>query len=43
MNQVASVIEPGEPAVRAFYERKHAVFLRMHNDQLAYRTLMARA
>jgi ribulose kinase len=43
MNQVSEVIAPGDPAVRAFHERKHAVYLRMHNDQLAYRTLMMRA
>jgi FGGY-family pentulose kinase len=43
MNAVERVVEPGSPAVRAFHERKHAVFQRMHNDQLAYRALMARA
>jgi FGGY-family pentulose kinase len=43
MSQAASVITPGDHGVRAFHERKHAVFLRMHNDQLAYRSLMTRA
>ncbi len=40
MNQVDSVVSPGGPEVRAFHERKHRVFLRMHADQLAYRELM---
>jgi ribulose kinase len=42
MNQVERVIEPGPPALRAYHDRKHLVFQRMHNDQLAYRALMAR-
>ncbi|HEX6239860.1 MAG TPA: FGGY-family carbohydrate kinase [Polyangiales bacterium] len=40
MNRVARVVEPGAPEVRGFHQRKHAVFQRMHADQLAYRALM---
>jgi FGGY-family pentulose kinase len=40
MNRVERVVLPGSPEVRAFHDRKHAVFLRMHEDQLAYRGLM---
>ena len=40
MSAVSSVIEPN-PAARAFHEKKQRVFLRMHDDQLAYRREMA--
>jgi hypothetical protein len=36
------VIEPGSAQVRAFHDKKHLVYQRMYNDQLAYRALMAR-
>jgi ribulose kinase len=39
MSKVASVLEPSSGS-RAFHEAKHRVFLRMHDDQLAYRSLM---
>ncbi|HEX3776054.1 MAG TPA: FGGY-family carbohydrate kinase [Polyangiaceae bacterium] len=39
MGQIAHVIEPN-PSARAFHEAKHRVFLRMHEDQLAYRREM---
>ena len=42
MNQIDRVVEPGRAEVRAFHDRKQLVFQRMHNDQLAYRALMAR-
>ena len=41
MSGVASVIEPN-PAARAFHDAKQRVFLRMHDDQLAYRSEMNR-
>jgi FGGY-family pentulose kinase len=40
MNQVERVVEPGGADVQAFHRQKHAVFQRMHDDQLAYRALM---
>jgi FGGY-family pentulose kinase len=42
MSSIAHVIEPSV-AARAFHEAKHRVFLRMHDDQLAYRSEMAQA
>ena len=39
MSAIASVIEPN-PSARAFHDKKQRVFLRMHDDQLAYRRLM---
>ncbi len=39
MTRAGRIIEP-DPASRAFHDRKHAVFLRMTGDQLAYRGLM---
>ena len=39
MTRAGRVIEPN-PAARAFHDRKYAVFLRMTEDQLAYRALM---
>jgi hypothetical protein len=35
------VIEPATGDTARFHEAKHRVFLRMHEDQLAYRELMA--
>jgi len=40
MSAVSGVIEPN-PAARAFHDKKQRVFLRMHDDQLAYRREMA--
>jgi len=40
MSAVSTVIEPN-PAARAFHDKKQRVFLRMHDDQLAYRREMA--
>lgn len=42
MSEVARAVEPN-PAARAFHDAKHRVFLRMHEDQLAYRSEMAKA
>ncbi len=39
MTRAGRVIEP-DPEARAFHDRKYAVFLRMTEDQLAYRSLM---
>jgi FGGY-family pentulose kinase len=36
MSAISSVIEPN-PSARAFHDKKQRVFLRMHDDQLAYR------
>ncbi len=40
MTRAGRIIEP-DPASRAFHDRKYQVFLRMTEDQLAYRGLMA--
>ncbi len=39
MTRAGRVIEP-DPVSRAFHDRKYATFLRMSEDQLAYRALM---
>src|SRR5690606_12921124 len=39
MNQPGEIIEPNR-RVRAFHDAKDKVFLRMHDDQLAYRAMM---
>ena len=39
MSAVSRVIEPN-PEARAFHDKKQRVFLRMHDDQLAYRRAM---
>jgi len=39
MNAPETVVEPAGGEVRAYHERKHRIFHRMHADQLAYRTL----
>ncbi|HQY59885.1 MAG: FGGY-family carbohydrate kinase [Myxococcales bacterium] len=41
MSSAARVIEPARGPVAAFHDAKHRVFLRMHDDQVAYRALMA--
>jgi FGGY-family pentulose kinase len=40
MTRAGRVIEPAGGEVARFHEAKHRVFLRMHDDQLAYRELM---
>jgi D-ribulokinase len=41
MSRAGKVVEPQGGAVRAYHDAKHAVFQRMHGDQMAYRALMA--
>jgi FGGY-family pentulose kinase len=41
MSSAEGTIDPAGGEVRAYHERKHRVFHRMHQDQLAYRALMA--
>jgi ribulose kinase len=40
MSGVSTIVEPSTGEVAAFHERKHRVFLRMYDDQMAYRALM---
>jgi FGGY-family pentulose kinase len=40
MTRAGRVIEPAGGEVARFHDAKHSVFLRMHDDQLAYRELM---
>ena len=41
MSRAGAVVEPGAAAVRAYHDAKYAVFQRMYEDQMAYRTLMS--
>jgi FGGY-family pentulose kinase len=41
MNRAGRVIEPTGGAVKRFFDAKYRVYHRMHDDQLAYRGLMA--
>jgi FGGY-family pentulose kinase len=41
MSRAARTIEPADGEVRAFHDKKHRVFLRMYDDQMAYRQLMS--
>jgi FGGY-family pentulose kinase len=41
MSRAASVVLPAGGPARTYHERKHEVFLRMHEDQLAYRAIMS--
>ncbi|MCI0756952.1 FGGY-family carbohydrate kinase [Teichococcus vastitatis] len=41
MSRAGAVIEAGGGPVRRFHDAKYAVFRRMHDDQMAYRALMA--
>jgi FGGY-family pentulose kinase len=43
MSRAGSVVEPTKGAVAAYHDAKHAVFQRMHADQVAYRGLMGLA
>jgi hypothetical protein len=40
MNEASEVIAPTGGAVARFHDAKHRVFQRMHEDQVAYRSLM---
>jgi ribulose kinase len=40
MSEAGKVVEPAGGAVKDFHDKKHAVFLRMHEDQMAYRRVM---
>jgi ribulose kinase len=40
MSRTSRVLAPN-PTVRDFHDKKHQVFLRMYEDQMAYRSLMA--
>ncbi|MGZ3416905.1 MAG: FGGY-family carbohydrate kinase [Polyangiales bacterium] len=40
MSRASRILAPN-PTVRAFHDKKHQVFLRMYDDQMAYRSLMA--
>lgn len=40
MSAAGRTIAPASPEVRAFHDKKYAVFLRMHADYLAYRDIM---
>ncbi len=42
MSHAGEAIEPSVGAVAEYHARKHEVFLRMHDDQVAYREMMAR-
>ncbi len=42
MNDVDRVVSPGGGDVRDYHERKHRIYRRMGDDQLAYRALMRR-
>jgi len=41
MSRAGAVVPPGSGAERLYHDAKYAVFLRMHEDQLAYRRIMA--
>lgn len=41
MSAAGSVVEPRMGPVRAYHAKKHSVFLRMYEDQMAYRALMS--
>ncbi len=42
MSAAGKVVAPSAGPVAAYHEKKHAVFLRMYEDQMAYRALMER-
>ncbi|MBK8252101.1 MAG: FGGY-family carbohydrate kinase [Polyangiaceae bacterium] len=41
MNGAATVIEPAGGETAHYHNKKHSIFLRMYEDQMAYRALMA--
>ncbi|BAI75251.1 transcriptional regulator (plasmid) [Azospirillum sp. B510] len=43
MSRAGRRIEPAGGALRAYHDAKYAVFLRLHEDQMAYRGLMEQA
>jgi len=42
MNRAGKRVLPQQGKIREFHDRKYKVFLRMYEDQLAYRELMGR-
>jgi len=40
MSAAGTIVAPASGEVRAFHDRKHQVFLRMYEDQMAYRKIM---
>lgn len=40
MNRAGATVLPGDARVREFHDRKHRVFQRMYDDQIAYRNIM---
>src|SRR5205814_6939871 len=40
MDRTGAEITPGNAAVRDYHDRKHRVFLRMYDDQIAYRNAL---
>ncbi len=40
MNAPGNIVEPAKGAVAEYHRRKYEVFLRMHDDQMAYRKMM---
>jgi ribulose kinase len=40
MNAPARVVDPAGGEIAAYHARKHGIFHRMHDDQLAYRGMM---
>lgn len=41
MCHAGAIVEPAGGAVAEYHDKKHRVFLRMHDDQMAYRELMS--
>jgi ribulose kinase len=41
MSGASSIVEPAKGEAADFHDKKHRVFLRMYDDQMAYRTSMA--
>ncbi|MBC9175821.1 FGGY-family carbohydrate kinase [Pseudoroseomonas ludipueritiae] len=41
MSRAGRMVEPASEAARRYHDAKYAVFLRMHEDQMAYRRLVA--
>jgi FGGY-family pentulose kinase len=41
MSRAGRVVQPASEAARRYHDAKYAVFLRMHEDQIAYRRIMA--
>jgi ribulose kinase len=41
MSAAEKVIEPAQGGIAEYHERKHAVFQRMYDDFMAYRSMMS--